>query len=115
MFNMGVHLLSSGHELLFLPAAILVQEPWPGEILLVGRARSCGALAAFWGGEDGGAAVAGGVDGADTEDYVVFGDGEFEAVGGAGRGKVGPDGLVGGTPDDLVGGVGGCASGRLPG
>ena len=67
------------------------------------------------GGQDGGAAVAGGVDGADTEDDVVFGDGELEGEGGAGGGERGPGGLVGGTLDDLVGGGGGCAGWGLPG
>jgi len=113
-FNIGVHLLLSGHDSSFA-CSNLSPGAMAGATLLVGRSRSRRALAAFGGGEDGGAAMTDGVDGADAEDYVVFGDGEFEAVGGACRGKVGPKGLVGGAPDDLVGGVGGRASGGLPG
>ncbi len=65
--------------------------------------------------EDGDAAVAGGVDRADAEDDVVLGDGELEVWAVPALSAVGPGGLVGGAPDDLVGGAGGSADGRLPG
>ena len=58
--------------------------------------------------------MAGRVHRADAEDDVVLGDGELEAEGGAGARGRRPEGLVGGAPDDLIGGSGGCASGGLP-
>jgi hypothetical protein len=57
----------------------------------------------------------GGVHGANAEDDVVLGDGEFKGESRAGAGGHGPEGLVGGSPDDLVGGACGCAGGGLPG
>jgi hypothetical protein len=83
-------------------------------LLFVRWAWRWGTLAAFGDREDGDAAVAGWVDGADGENYVVFRDGQLEGEGGACAGEVGPGWLVGFAPDDLVCGAGGGADGRLP-
>src|SRR5882762_9158689 len=70
---------------------------------------------ARWGdGIDGGAAVAGSVDGADAEDNVVFGDGNGDGGDVPGGDDAGPVGLVGVAIDDLESGAGGEASGLLP-
>src|ERR1700733_1798410 len=88
---------------------------WRKDLLFVRWAWRWRTLAAFGCREDGDAAVAGGVNGADGEDHVVFRDGKLEVEGGVGAGGVGPGWLVGFAPDDLVRGAGGGAGGRLPG
>src|SRR5437899_12029804 len=60
--------------------------------------RRCGAgdgsCPGWWDGIDGGATVAGGIDGANAEDDVVFGEGDCDGGDVAGGDDVGPVGLV---------------------
>src|SRR3982074_1632544 len=72
-------------------------------------------LGARWrDGVDGGAAVAGGIDGAHAENDVVFGYWYRDGGDVAGGDDAGPVGLVGVAIDHLEGGAGGGACGLLP-